>query len=196
MSRRRDQRVPVHLDASGIESLPFPEIKVIMRGAEDLIAQGGRTLLCKILKGSRDKDVSQRGLDANPAWGFYRDLASDEVMARIDWTILNGYLQIEYFDRLPLLTYTPAGLDIEIDSITDEFLARMRKMAGTEADLQFLDARRDTPRPTLWKLLEKIEATGDRALVPVLKMWADRAPKKIRARINTLVATLERTKES
>ena len=43
MSRRRDQRVAVDLDARGIESLPFADIKAIMRGAEDIIAQGGRT---------------------------------------------------------------------------------------------------------------------------------------------------------
>lgn len=117
-------------------------------------------------------------------------------MARIDWTILNGFLQIEYFGRLPLLTYTPAGLDIEIDSITDEYLARLRQMTGTEADIQFLESRRDTPRPTLWKLLEKIEAAGDRAFIPVLTMWADHAPKKIRARIHALSAVLETAKES
>ena len=84
MSRRRDERVRVDLDAGGIESLPMADITAIMRGAENIIAQGGRTLLGRILKGSRDKDLLQRGLHENPSWGFYRSLANDEILARID----------------------------------------------------------------------------------------------------------------
>src|SRR5688572_8054917 len=128
MSRRKQQRIQVNLDPGAVRALPLPEIKAILRGADDLVAQGGRTLLCKVLRGSAAKDVTERGLQRNPAWGFHRELRPDEVLARIDWMILHGYLRIEYFDRLPLLCYTPAGLEIEIDTITDEFLATMRAM--------------------------------------------------------------------
>lgn len=193
MSRRREQRVPVALDTRGIESLPFDEIQAIIRAAEDLIARGGRTLLCKILKGSRGKDVLSRGLDRNPSWGFYRSLTNDEVLGRIDWTILHGYLQIEYFDRLPLLCYTPTGLEIEIDSITDELLARMRQVTGAETDVLFLASLKETPRATLWRLLEKIEATRDPLFIPALRMWAEHAYKKDAARIRRAIASLERS---
>src|SRR5687767_13637039 len=118
MSRRRVQRVPVLLNAGGITSLPGAEIKAIMRGAEDIIGRGGRTLLCKILKGSRDKDVLERSLHENPSWGFYRHLTNEEVLVRIDWTLLNDYLEIFYDHRLPLLCYAPRGLQLEIDTVT------------------------------------------------------------------------------
>ncbi len=60
---RRVHRVPYHLDDSGVPRLPPDEIAVILRGADDLIMQGGRTLLAKVLKGSRDKRVLELELD-------------------------------------------------------------------------------------------------------------------------------------
>ncbi len=138
MKRRRDERVRVDLDPRGIEALPMAEITAIPRGAEEIIAQGGRTLLAKILKGSRDKDVLQRNLHENPSWGFYRHLTRDEILARIDWTIVKGYLRIEYSHRLPLLCYTPIGLEIEMETITDELRARLCPMSDALPDPVFL----------------------------------------------------------
>jgi len=194
MSRQRERRVAVELDARGVHSLPLTEIAAIMRGAEDLIAQGGRSLLCKILKGSRDKSVLQRALENNPSYGFYRELGNEEIMARIDWAILHGYLRLEYFGRLPLLCYTPAGLALEIETITDELREKTRGMAGRPIDLPFLLSLKDAPRETLWRLLEKIEATGDPTFIPVLRAWGQVAYKKIRARINRLITGLERSR--
>jgi hypothetical protein len=54
-----------------------------LRAADDLIGAGGRSLLTKILRGSRANDVLSRGLDQNPAYGIYQDLAEEEVLGRI-----------------------------------------------------------------------------------------------------------------
>lgn len=70
MSRRLQQDA-VHLDARGIKSLPTADIHAILRAADALIDAGGRSLLTKILRGSRSKDVLTHGLDQNPAYGFY-----------------------------------------------------------------------------------------------------------------------------
>src|ERR1700680_89192 len=91
-------------------------------------------------------------------------------------TILNGYLRIEYFDRLPLLCYTPAGLEIEIDSFTEKLVARLRRMSGTEPDIAFLESCKEMPRATLDRLLEKIEATGDPAFIPMPLSLLDDSP--------------------
>jgi len=37
------------------------DILTILRAADEIIAQGGRTLLAKVLKGSREKKVLQLG---------------------------------------------------------------------------------------------------------------------------------------
>ena len=93
---RRVQRVAYHLDTKGIRFLPPGEVRMILRGADDLIRRGGRHLLTLILKGSRAKEVLTRSLDQSPAHGFYRNLSAEEVLARVDWVIRHGYLAIEY----------------------------------------------------------------------------------------------------
>jgi hypothetical protein len=100
---RRVNRDPDHLDSKGIRSLPPEDIRTIFRGSDDLTMRRGRHLLTKILKGSRAKDVLSRSLDQSPAYGFYKGLSDEEVLARVDWVIRQGYLAIEYDDRLPLL---------------------------------------------------------------------------------------------
>ena len=54
---RKIRRVRYTIDPKGIRSLPQQEIKAILRGADDLIMRGGRTLLAKILHGSKEKKV-------------------------------------------------------------------------------------------------------------------------------------------
>jgi hypothetical protein len=58
------------LDPKGIKNLPYEEIVAILRGADDLIMSGGRSLLAKVLKGSRAKKVLGLGLDASPVYGY------------------------------------------------------------------------------------------------------------------------------
>ncbi len=117
---RNVRRVPVSLDTRGIKDLPAKEIAVILRGADDLIMSGGRSLLAKLLKGSREKKVLELGLDHSPAYGALSALSLEDVLARIDWLILNDYLFIEYDYRLPLLVYTPRGWQIEKETYTAE----------------------------------------------------------------------------
>ena len=106
---RKVNRVTFHLDTKGIRDLPFEEIRVILRAADDLIMQGGRSLLVKILKGSRSKDVISKGLDRSPVHGYYREHSPEDVLARVDWLIHQGYLDIEYDYRLPLLVFRDKG---------------------------------------------------------------------------------------
>ena len=54
---RKVRRVPVVLDAGEIRDLPMEDIRMILRGADELISTGGRSMLAKILKGSRDKKI-------------------------------------------------------------------------------------------------------------------------------------------
>ena len=110
---RKFRRVPIHLDAKGLSDLPEADLHAVLRGADDLIAQGGRTLLTRILRGSKSKDVLARGLDRSPVYGYFKNTSDEQTLARIDWAIQNGYLRIEHFDRLPLLVYTQKVWGIE-----------------------------------------------------------------------------------
>lgn len=62
--------------------LNHKEIKVILATADSIIAQGGRTQLAKILKGSKEKKLLELGLDENPGYGFYKDESLDDIKKR------------------------------------------------------------------------------------------------------------------
>lgn len=86
MARRR-QHVQYSLDAGDIRALPENDIRMILRAADELINAGGRSMLVKILKGSKDKKVLEHKLDECPAYGYFRGLTMDEISTRVDWMI-------------------------------------------------------------------------------------------------------------
>lgn len=47
-------RVGFQLDSGDVKALSFDEIKAVLRAAHEIIATGGRNMLAKILKGSKD----------------------------------------------------------------------------------------------------------------------------------------------
>jgi len=187
---RKSRRVPIQLDAKDLSDLPEADIHAVLRGADDLIAKGGRTLLTRILRGSKNKDVLARGLDSSPVYGYFKNLSDEETLARIDWVILNGYLRLEHFDRLPLLVYTQKGWEIERENYIDELLAGFDKLfqKGPPFDMEYL---KDRDRPMILGLLDKIEASGDARYVPLLMAWKKVDYKKIQIRIRKVIGQIE-----
>ncbi len=195
---RKVNRVKYRLDAKNIQNLAPQEIKAILRGADPLIASGGRNLLAKILKGSRAKDVLNLKLNECPVYGYYNHLTLEEILARIDWVILNGYLRIEYDYRLPMLVFTEQGWEIERETFTDELLNDFDKLidagvvtSNTAEAAQAMNYLKDRNRGMIMLLLDKVEATNDVKYVPLLKAWARIDYKKVRKRINQVVGHLQ-----
>lgn len=187
---RRSRRVTVNLDAKGLKELSENDLKAVLRGADELIAQGGRTLLMRILRGSANKDVLERGLDQSPVYGYFHHLSDDDTLARIDWAILNGYLRIEYSHRLPLLVYTQKGWEIERETYANELLDGIETIVrdGPPYDMAHL---KDRDRGMILLLLDKIAATGDPKFLPALKAWKKVDYKKVQQRIGQIVRQLE-----
>lgn len=189
---RRLQHVDVHLDPKEIKELSSKEIKAILRGADELIASGGRSLLTKVLKGSRAKKVLELHLNQSPIYGYYRDLSEEDTLAKIDWVILNGYLRLEYDNRLPLLVYTSTGWEIEKETYTDELLEGFdRLLAASQRpyDMIFL---KDRNRDLIWHLLDKIETRGDPKYIPILEDWGLVDYRKVRERIQQVISHLSK----
>lgn len=186
---RKVQRVRCHLDTGGIKQLPREELVAILRGADDLIMSGGRNLLMLVLKGSRQKKLLELGLDQSPVYGYYRNLAPEEILARIDWAIIHGYLDIAYDNRLPLLVFTEAGWEIERETRVEEFLRGFDRMleAGPPYDMTYL---KDRNRGMILLLLDKVEATRDPKYIPLLEAWAQVDYKKVRERIREVIRRL------
>ncbi len=187
---RRSRRVAVKLGARELEELPEHELLAILRGADDLIARGGRTLLMRILRGSASKDVLERGLDQSPVYGYFADLSNEDTLARIDWAILNGYLNIEQINRLPRITYTRKGWEIERAQFADELLADIEKVleGGPPYNMAYL---KDRDREMILLLLDKIAATGDAAFIPALEAWKAVDHKKVQKRIGQILHQLK-----
>jgi superfamily II DNA helicase RecQ len=189
---RKVQRVRYHLNPEGVRQLSEEEIKAILRGADDLIMRGGRTLLAQVLKGSLAKKIRELGLSASLAHGYYRQLSAEEVLARIDWVIVQGYLDIEYDYRLPLLVYTPKGWEIEKETFATELFQRLTKQLTSPAPAPDMTYLKDRNRAVIWRLLEKIEETGDEKYVPLLEAWSRVDYKKVKQRIRQVLKSLKR----
>ena len=190
---RKVQRVRYTLDPKGIKELPYEEIVAILRGADELIMQGGRTLLAKILKGSREKTILELNLDKSPVYGFYNNLTIEQILARIDWVILEGYLALEYSGRLPLLVYTNKGWEIEKETYTDELLQGFNVMLDSGADAFNMLYLKDRDRGMILRLLEKGEASGNTAYIPLLEAWQKIDYKKVRKRIQHVIDHLKQS---
>lgn len=187
---RKVKRIPYHLDAKEVEDLPLAEIAAILRGADDLIMTGGRSLLTKILKGSRDKKLLSLGLDESPVYGYYNHLTLADIQARVDWVILNRYLDIEYDWSLPLLRYTQWGWEIERKTYARELLNGFDDLLAsdqTEYDMVYL---KDRARDMILLLLDMVAETGNPKYIPILEAWAKVDYKKVRMRISEVIKHL------
>lgn len=189
---RRVRRVPVNLNIDDLRPVPVDEIKAILRGADPIIMSGGRTLLAKILKGSRESKILELNLDRCPVYGYFNELSTKEITIKIDWLILNEYLGIQYDYRLPLLVYTRKGWEIEMDTFTDELLQGFDKMIAsgkTDFDMSYL---KDRNREMILMLLDKVAATGDKKYIPILEAWKRVDYKKVRQKINGITNKLQK----
>jgi hypothetical protein len=190
MSRKLLQ-VPVRLDSKGVTHLSPEDLAAILRAADPLIMSGGRTLLSKILKGSHDRKIIDLKLDACPAFGYFKQLDHTEILARIDWAILNSFLTLEYSGRLPLLSYTTKGWEIEKDTYSTELLEALKDMAVQKCSLEDCLFLKDKDRTLILLLLDKIAYSKDSTYIHVLKLWAQIEYKKVRNRIQQSIQAID-----
>ena len=185
MSRKKPS-VRYELDSGDIRSLTIEEIKVILRAADELIATGGRSMLAKILKGSKDKKVLEHGLDQCPVYGYFREQTLQEITHRIDWMIKKGYLEIEYTDRLPMLVFSKIGWEIERETYAEELLQTFERLLE-DKDYSFVKDLKDRNRGLIFLFLEKIKQTGNARYIPILKGWMEIEYKKVQAEIQRVI---------
>ena len=151
---------------------------------------GGRNLLSKLLKGSKEKKIIELGLDKNPFYGFYSDISLEDILAKIDWIIENNYLAIEYDYRLPLLVFTEEGWTIEKDTYSTELLKGFDKMINSGANYFNMNYLKDKNRGLIFLLLDKIKLTNDKKYIPILESWKEIDYKKVQQKINQVINSI------
>ena len=179
---KKVRRVPVSLDAGEIKDLPQEDIRMILRGADELISTGGRSMLAKILKGSKDKKIFEYKLNECPAYGYYQDMKLDDISKCIDWMIKKDYLRIEYDYRLPLLVFSEKGWQIEKETFAQEIYQRMC-LDVKENKARVIFEMKEVNRQVVMRVLDKIEKDGTEEFLPYLEACKMLEVKKVAARI-------------
>ena len=180
---KKVRRVPVSLDAGEIKDLTQEDIRMILRGADELISTGGRSMLAKILKGSKDKRIFEYKLNECPAYGYYQDMKLDDISKCIDWMIKKDYLRIEYDYRLPLLVFSEKGWQIEKETFAQELYRRMC-LDVEEKKARVIFEMKEVNRQVVMCVLDKIEKEGTEEFLPYLEAWKMLEVKKVAARIS------------
>ncbi len=189
---RRVNRVPVNLHPQKKGPLLKKEIKIILRAADELIMKGGRNLLAKILKGSKEKVVLEKGLDNAKPYGYFQDLTLYEIISKIDWLIVYNYLEIEYDYRLPLIVFGPKGWEIEKNTMAEEIILGFDSLIESGIKYYNMSYLKDRQRDMIFLLLEKIRDKKDPKYIPILEAWKKIDYKKVRARINSVIKDISK----
>ena len=187
---RRITRSPVRLRPA--KGAPVSdELRTILRGADGLSGRGGRTLLAKVLKGSRDTKVIEHGLQECPAYGAFHEMPLDLIHAKVDRVLSEGYLTYEYSGRLPLLVYTEKGWEIERTTYAEELFTKLRAVAERGGPAFDVATLKDRNRGMIMLLLDILESQADERFVPLLQRWHDLEYKKVRGRIGSVIMSIK-----
>jgi len=118
---------------------------------------------------------------------YFQYLRMENILARIDRAILDGYLKIVYDYRLPVLVFTDDGWEIEKETFAIELLAGFDKLLSTSQPPYDMSYLKDRNRTLVWRLLDKIEASGNPKYLPLLEAWAETDYKKVKQQIEQVM---------
>ena len=190
------QRIRYELNTGEITKLQPEEIRVILRAADEMIVTAGRSMLVKVLKGSKDKKVLEYKLDECPSYGYYHDLTMEEIGKRVDYMIVKRYLRIEYSGRLPMLVFTDKGWEIECETYTSDWVCRFKEVVESKVlRLDMFEELKTVNRQVVFAMLDKIKEIGDKRYIPVLNTWQKGEVRKVRQKIEGVITVLENREE-
>jgi superfamily II DNA helicase RecQ len=172
------------------------EIRHILHAADSLIGVGGRTMLAKILKGSRDKKLLELELNVNVAYGYYSSLTIEQITERIDWTIKNEFLELEYQRDMPTLVFTERGWNIQRDQAADLLLLEWTQWIQERAHHKDMTYLKDRNRGMILLFLQKIAATADKRFIPLLEQWSLVDYQKVKKAIHEVIVHMQNKSNS
>lgn len=187
----RKSRVQYQLNNLIGQTAPSEEdIRNILRAADEIIFAGGRTMLAKILKGSKDKKVLEKELDRCPSYGYYKQFTIEEITKIIDWMIVNDYLDIDYNGRLPMIIFSEKGWETYKPIYVDELYNCIFNVSETMCN-DLIEQLKQTNREVVKMLLLKIEESKNIGFIRFLVKWEVVEVKKVRSIINGAINKLK-----
>ena len=188
MARRR-QRVPVRIDSGDVTSLTDEELTLVLHAADQIVHLGGRTMLVKLLKGSRDKKALEHGLDAYECYGCLAHLTTVQLERYVDWTIEQGYLEVYYDKYLPFLAFTPKGWARERPvaerALFDQFCQDVES-----GQFAMAERMKHIKNEVALDVIDMIGQECDSRCIPHLQAWSDVASKRIKKKIAYAMRTI------
>ncbi|QQE79154.1 RQC-minor-1 family DNA-binding protein [Alicyclobacillus sp. SO9] len=198
-SKRKNQLQAAEPPKNNGDQLPEKEIKFILRGSDYIIGRAGRTMLAKILKGSRDKKllaISQElELHNNEAYGSLSQYTLAQITDKIDWMIRHGYLKLEYEWKMPVILFTDKGWEIEREELAKDFLDEWDRWIDNRLPVVSMSYLKDLNRGLVTLFLDKVMQTNDPKYLPLLRKWEPIDYKKVRAMIRRVIQHLESCKK-
>ncbi len=167
------------------------DVRAMLLAGDSIVGQAGRSMLAKVLKGSRNKKLLAIGLDKSAGYGYFRSLTLDQITERVDWMILHDFFAIDYDRDMPLLVFTDRGWEIQIENMTELMLKQWETWADTvpqDLDMTYL---KDLNRSMILLFLEKVARTHDARYLPLLRQWAPIDYRKVREAIGKVIDYLE-----
>lgn len=166
------------------------DIRNILRAADEIIFVAGRTMLAKILKGSKDKKLLQKELDHCPSYGYYSQLLIEEITKIIDWMIVHNYLDIDYNGRLPMVIFSEKGWETYKPFYVDELYNRILNVNETICN-DFIEQLKQTNREVVKLLLLEIGGSKNIGFIRFLTKWEVVEVKKVRLMIKGAISKLK-----
>ncbi|SFC49580.1 RQC-minor-1 family DNA-binding protein [Clostridium uliginosum] len=177
-------------DLSGQKVPSEEEINNILRAADEIIFVAGRTMLAKILKGSKDKKLIEKELNNCPSYGYYNQLSIEEITKIIDWMIVNNYLDIDYNGRLPMIIFSDKGWETYKPFYVDELYNLVLNVNGTICN-DLIEQLKQTNRQVVKLLMFKIGESKNIGFIRFLTKWEIVEVKKVRYMINGAISKLK-----
>lgn len=171
--------------------LPRPELLAILQAADEIIAAGGRTLLAKILKGSKKKKLLELGLDHTPAYGFCRELTMEQIMEKVDVLLETGYLRTVLSGKLPLIKFTVYGWTVRRERAAEELLREWENWLEHGIAPASMEYLKDRNRGMILLFLFKILCSGERKYIPFLEQWHSVDYAKLKVQIRKVATDLQ-----
>ncbi len=187
----RKSRVQYELsDLRGLTAPSEEDIKNILRGADEIIFIAGRTMLAKILKGSKDKKLLEKELNKCPSYGYCNKLSIDEITKIIDWMIVNNYLDIDYNGKLPMIVFTEKGWETYKPIYADELYNSILTVSEKEKDA-LIEQLKQTNRQVIKLLIIKIRESENIGFIRFLTKWQEVEVRKVREMIDRAIFKLK-----
>ncbi|MDS0525918.1 DNA helicase II [Clostridium sp. SHJSY1] len=177
-------------DLKGQEAPSQDDINNILRAADEIIASAGRTMLAKILKGSKDKKLLEKELNTCPSYGYYSQLTIEDITKIVDWMIVNDYLDIQYNWKLPMIVFSEKGWETYKPFYADELYNLILNVDKDKCD-ELIERMKITNRQVVKILLPKIGESKNIGFIRFLEKWETGEVKKVRVMINKTISKLK-----